>query len=57
MKLVSAGLLLSLSNTQAKYIQAALSADIADDIIQESLLVETSQGSSTILHVNQISPS
>jgi hypothetical protein len=58
MNLALAGLLLSLRDTQAKNIQAALNADIAGDVNQESLLVfETSQGSSTTLNVSHISPS
>jgi hypothetical protein len=55
MNLALAGLLLSLRDTQAKNIQAVLSANIAGDVTQESLLVETSQGFSTTLDVNHIS--
>ncbi len=57
MNLALAGLLLPLRDTQAKNIQAGLSANIAGDVTQESLLLETSQGFSTTLHVNHISPS
>jgi hypothetical protein len=61
MNLALAGLLLppqytQAKNIQAKNIQSALSANIAGDVTQESLLVENSQGFGTTLHVNHISP-
>ena len=58
--LALAGLLLLLQATQARNIQAALSANIAGDVTQESLLIETNlndQGFSTTLHVNYIDSS
>lgn len=57
--LALAGLLLPLQGAQAKNTQAALSANIAGDIPQESLLVETSlynQRYSATLHVSYIGP-
>lgn len=57
MNVALAGLLLPPQYTQAKNIQATLSANIAGDYTHESPLVGNSQGFSTRLHVTHISPS